>query len=211
MPWFQNASWPRVTHAEIVNRARILVIDDADFPYLKLFRRDGYTVERWNRVKELKSLEEGKYDLILLDLHGVGTGESEDHGFGLLKHLREARPAQIVVAYSNAEWSLEYQPFFRDADAVLSKRADYVEFKRAVDELLDRKFSLGFYVDRVLDVLADYDLDPRLRRRIEKAILKRRPEPLRAYLGSRVDNVASVDRVLAIVDVAISTADLWTG
>ncbi len=34
-----------------MKRARLLVIDDADFPYLSLFERDGYTMEKWADVK----------------------------------------------------------------------------------------------------------------------------------------------------------------
>src|SRR4051794_38006194 len=96
--------WPRLDHAEIVKPARILVVDDNEFPYLKLFRRDGYTIEKWSSVRDLGQLEDGSFDVILLDLIGVGTRESSDQGLGVLKHIRQTNPAQIVVAYSNAEW-----------------------------------------------------------------------------------------------------------
>src|SRR5438552_3980352 len=66
-----------------------------------------------------------------------------------------AKPAQIVVAYSNAEWPVKYQPFFEMADAVLPKTGDYVEFKRTVDDLLQQRFALGFYLSRVNDELGE--------------------------------------------------------
>jgi hypothetical protein len=62
---------PQLSHEEIVKRARLLVVDDGDFPYLKLFRRDGYTFDKWSTLRDLPALEGGKYDVILLDLHGV--------------------------------------------------------------------------------------------------------------------------------------------
>jgi CheY-like chemotaxis protein len=48
------------------------VIDDQDFPYKELFERDGYTVTKWDDVHDLAQLESGEFDLILLDLLGVG-------------------------------------------------------------------------------------------------------------------------------------------
>src|SRR4051812_42591458 len=124
----KRRDWPKVDLDEIVKRARILVIDDGDFAYMPLFERDGYTISKWDDVQDLHALETNEFDVILLDLKGVGVQESADEGFGLLKHIREASPAQIVVAYSNADLSLEYQPFFSDADAVLHKtKSDYVE------------------------------------------------------------------------------------
>src|SRR5712692_9190275 len=109
---FSPAEWPKTPFEEIRRRARLLVIDDQEFPYMELFRRDGYTIEKWPDVKTLSDLQDGKYDLLLLDLQGVGRQESrEQQGFGILKHLREQSPTLVVVAYSNADWSLKYQDF----------------------------------------------------------------------------------------------------
>ena len=46
---------------EIIARVRMLVIDDQDFPYVKLFKRDGYNVEKWKDVGRLVQIEEGDY------------------------------------------------------------------------------------------------------------------------------------------------------
>lgn len=186
------------------------MIDDGEFPYQKLFNRDGYTITKWTKVRDLTQLEEGDFDLILLDLHGVGVAESQDQGFGILKHIRSVRPAQIVVAYSNSDWSLEYQPFFELADGVLPKSADYVEFKRTVDDLLDRRFALGFYLDRVDQELSGIDVPPATRRAVRRAIRTGDSARLRRHLAGRVENHVTVDRVIAIVDVAIAVAALWT-
>jgi CheY-like chemotaxis protein len=211
MGFLSRASeWPAPSHADIVRRARILVIDDGDFPYKTLFERDGYTVQKWSDVEDLKSLETGEFDLILLDLLGVGRSESSDEGFGILKHIRETSPAQIVVAYSNSDLSLEYQPFFRNADAVLHKTADYVEFKRTVDKLLNERFSLGFYVNRISSELGEHSADPsKAVRKVRKAILSGNQEPLRRYLMKKVDDQVTIDRVIAIASVAAQIASMW--
>jgi CheY-like chemotaxis protein len=202
--------WPSIPHDEIVRRSRILVIDDQDFPYQELFVRDGYTVEKWNDVKDLAELEQSHFDLILLDLLGVGRKESADQGLGLLRHIRSASPAQLVVAYSNADWPVRYQPFFDMADGVLAKTADYVDFKRLVDDLLDRRFSLGFYVVRVQDEVTDHIAElPGLAVKTKRAILTGRTDRLRRYLSNHIEDPATIDRVLNIVGVAIGVLQLW--
>jgi len=208
---FRSQKWPHVDHAEIVKRARILVIDDGDFPYMPLFRKDGYTVEKQNDVKQLGALETGEYDVILLDLVGVGGKQSAEQGLGILQHIRTTNPAQIVVAYSNAEWSLEYKPFFDQADAVLHKtRADYYEFKRTVDKLLDQRFSCGFYVSRAVSELGDRAAQaPKAEKKITDALRKRDTRRLRSYLESHIDDAVTIDRVVQIVQVGIGVAQIW--
>lgn len=209
----RGRTWPSVDHVQIVKRARILVIDDSDFPYLKLFRRDGYTIEKWSTVKSLPRIEAAEFDVILLDLFGVGAEQSTDHGFGVLEHIRKKNPAQIVVAYSNAEWSVEYQPFFDSADAVLHKtKTDYFEFKRTVDRLLDERFSLGFYIGRIAKEVGDSAQSlPKLEVKARRAILTGNPDTLTKYLKQRVEDAVTIDRVLQIVQIAIGAAQLWKG
>lgn len=212
MPRFfgrRRRAWPELTHAEIVKRSRIIVIDDAEFPYLPLFKEDGYSIEKWDDVNDLPRLEKGDFDLILLDLHGVGAGLSSDQGLGILSHLRKVNPAVVVVAYSNAEWSLEYQPFFEQADAALHKtKADYVEFKRTVDTLLDRRFSKGFFLDRIANAVPA-ELSAEIAEKAEAAILKGDLEGLRRHLTRRVDDQAAVDRVIALAQVAVGVIQIW--
>jgi CheY-like chemotaxis protein len=178
---------------------------------MPLFERDGYTIQQWPDVTDLGALETGEFDVILLDLRGVGRAESADEGFGILKHIRETSPAQIVVAYSNEDLSLEYQPFFRDADAVLAKTSDYVEFKRTVNRLLDQRFSLGFYVARVSSELGAHAAEaPKALEKAQTAILTGRVDPLRKYLVRKIDDEITIDRVIAIVTVAIRIVTSWT-
>jgi CheY-like chemotaxis protein len=200
-----------VPHDEIVRRARILVIDDGEFAYMPLFEKDGYTIEQWSDVTDLGALEGEDFDLILLDLKGVGVAQSSDEGFGILKHIRETSPAQIVIAYSNSDLSLAYQPFFHDADAVLHKsQTDYVEFKRTVNQLLDQRFSMGFYLTRVQGELGDYQANaPRTVKKAEKAILSGNTAGLRRYLTAKVEDAVTVDRVIAVVGAGAQMASLW--
>jgi CheY-like chemotaxis protein len=206
----RKPEWPRLSHEEIVKRTRVLVIDDSEFPYQRLFKRDGYNIEKWADVRDLPALERGDYDVILLDLHGVGRSLSADQGLGVLAHLDDVNPTQIIIAYSNAEWSVEYQEFFSSADAVLHKtKDDYVVFKRTVDELLDSRFSLGFYVGRIERELADVAVSGQVVEKARRAMASGRTDGFKRYLRGHVDDPRTVDRVLAIIQVAIGVAQLW--
>ncbi len=203
----RRRKWPELPFDEIKKRAQVLVIDDEDFAYKLLFNRDGYRLDKWDDIDDLPKLENGYYDLILLDIQGVGREHSHEQGLGVLKHLRAVNPVQIIVAYSNADWSLRYQEFFRMADATLAKGADYVEFKRTVDNLLKQRFSLGFYLDKIVSVLGDETGDPRhMRELAEKAILTGKTRDIEKALKIGVEKTELVTTVLSIVKSAITLA-----
>jgi len=207
--WRKRHTWPEFEPEEIRKRARILVIDDEDFYYLQLFERDGYTIEKWDDVEDLSRLETGYYDVLLLDIQGVGRSLSGEEGLGVLRHIRKTAPAQIVIAYSNANFSLKYQDFWQLADRTLAKTADYMDFKRTVDELLRERFSLEFYVNRIQEVAGAYMLDSaRLKQLSQRAILTGNPSKLRQHLETRVDSGQVVNMVLQIAQVAIAIASL---
>ena len=206
---FEQRRWPEFTPDDIRKRSRLLVIDDGDFPYQTLFKRDGYAIDKWSDIEDLSRLERGEFDIILLDIHGVGTKESQEQGFGILKHLRSSTPTQTIIAYSNADWSLKYQGFFDLADAKLDKRADYVDFKRVVDEQLRRRFSLEFYVDRIVRAVGAKVSDPeKLRKFAIKAILTGKTKALEKYVSTTLDAKDVLEIVLNIAQVAIGLASL---
>ena len=105
-------------------RAKILVIDDHVLPAQKLFDRDGYHFERWPEVKNLSQLTDGHYDIVLLDIQGVGLNESPDlQGLGILRHVKQANPAQMVIVYSAQTQKLSMRPLIDLADAVLDRKS----------------------------------------------------------------------------------------
>lgn len=85
----------------------MLVIDYADFAYQSLFERDGYTMEKWSDVDDLPKLEAGYYDLILLDLQGVGREQSAEQGlvsYGISADRRRrnsSSPIRALIGHSN--------------------------------------------------------------------------------------------------------------
>ncbi len=206
--FLKTSKWPEFTIEDIRKRARILVIDDSDFVYLSLFERDGYTIEKWDDVIDLTKLESRYYDIILLDIQGVGKEESpEEQGFAVLRHLRKVSPVQIIIAYSHAKYNLKYQEFFSMADATLPKGKEYFEFKRVVDELLRKRFSLGFYVDKIIQIASPHVSDEeKLRALATKAILGKSTTKLQRYLEKNVDRKDVIKIALQVTQVAIGLA-----
>jgi hypothetical protein len=79
----KKQTWPETPFEEIKKRARLLVIDDDVFAYCELFKRDGYAIDQWSDVEDLNKLENGIFDLILLDIQGVGkTISPSEQGLG---------------------------------------------------------------------------------------------------------------------------------
>jgi CheY-like chemotaxis protein len=206
----KKKTWPKIELSEIKKRARLLVVDDSDFPYQSLFERDGYTIEKWPDVTDLPKLESGFYDVILLDLQGVGREHSVEQGLGILRHLRHSTPTQLIIAYSSADWSLKYQEFFDLADAVLAKSADYVDFKQTVDKLLQQRFSLGFYVSRVKALVGASVNEPdQIESLVRGAVLDQSPGKLQKYLEGNNIDPQDISRVLDVIKIGISIISLW--
>jgi CheY-like chemotaxis protein len=191
-------------------RAKILVIDDQALPVQRLFQRDGYHFERWAQIKNLSQLTDGYFDIILLDLQGVGLNESPDlQGLGILAHVKQSNPAQAVVAYSAHTQKISLRPLIDMADAVLDKDASYVEYKEMVDNLLRQRATPGYFiaaVNRELGTRAA--LVPDVVPKALRAFRKGSTGSLEAYLRDNLPDAKQVDRVLTIISIGIGIISL---
>lgn len=146
--------------SEARKRARILVVDDDDraFP-VKLLQSEGYNVTYWQKVESLRRLEDGEFDIIILDIAGISAPEmSRRDGFGVLEHLKRYNPAQIIVAYSGQSFDLSQQRFFQQADDFLAKPSDLLECKGKIDTLLQARFTAKHYWTVLVEVLRRNDV-----------------------------------------------------
>lgn len=202
----RRTSPPTPTLEQVRKRASLLVIDDFDFAYESLFERDGYHIQRWAEVVNLSQLTDSNFDVILLDLHGVGLRESpEMQGLGILRSVKDVNPTQLVVAYTSQQWGAKSQAFFALADAVLEKDDEYVDFKAQVDELLMRRYTAGYFINRMNEVLGDQAIHaPKAISRATAAINRGSTTKLKEYLTSRLIDQITVDRVIAIIGIAIT-------
>ena len=166
---------PTLSHDEIRKRARILVIDDDQkaFP-VELLRNEGYTVEYWESVKNLKALETGEYDLIVLDIQGIATPQqSKTDGIGILEHIKQYNPAQLVIAYSAKRYDFSHSTFWKLADDYLGKPSSLIACKQRIDDLLFTRFSAAYYWGVLKDLLIKQEVSSKDIAKFEKVVLKR--------------------------------------
>lgn len=157
---------------EAKKRARILVIDDdaSAFPVTRL-RNEGYNIQQWERLENLRSLEEGQFDIIFLDIHNICSEDvSESGGLGVLEHLKKMNPAQIVIAFSGKKFDLGHEKFWRIADNYLAKPVDMLRAKACIDSLLKDKFTIDHYWQGLTAFLKSKAIDDETLAKLEAAI-----------------------------------------
>lgn len=158
MSWFGSkktvAGLPMISFSEVKKRTRIVVIDDDpnSFP-IEILKKEGYAIDYWEDVKELSKLEEGAYDIIFLDIDGVGIEYSDEEGLGILEYLKNKNPSQIVVAFSCHSFDLSKNKFWKLADDSLCKPVQAAKCKEIIDSLIKNKHNPVHYWSSVSQLL----------------------------------------------------------
>lgn len=130
---------------------RILVVDDRKFEHVERLKADGFDVTFRNDVERFSEIEDYQFDLILMDLHGVGLALVDDGGRGLIRHIKSASPSQVVVAYTAQQGLPEsFKSLFEQADRVLNKSAPYLDFRSCIEGELAKLKSADHYIDSAL-------------------------------------------------------------
>lgn len=159
---------------EVRRRATILVIDDdaTAFP-VELLRAEGYNIQHWDTLKNLRNLEEGQFAIIVLDIYGITPeGLSQNDGIGVLEHLKKVNPAQIVIAYSGKKFDLRHERFWRIADDYLGKPTDLLVAKAKIDALLREKYTAEYYWNTLVSYLRSQGLTSRQLEKLETAVAR---------------------------------------
>lgn len=188
-------------------QSRVLVIDDHTFPAQARFTRDGYHFERWPSIKNLSQVTDGHWDLILLDVNGVGVAESPTlQGLGILKHVKRANPAQAVILYSAQPQMLSSSEYVVLADGVFDKGMSYLEYKDRVDDLLLRHAAPGYFLSAINRELGEsVSLVPRVVPKAMRAMRTGKFDSLKIYLDSRLTDKGKVDILVAIIAAGAKT------
>jgi len=183
----------KLSLTELIQRTRIVVIDDniAEFP-IEVLKKQGYSIDHWEDVEDLPKLEKGFYDIIVLDIGGIGQVlDSENEGVAVLKHLKNHNPAQIVVAYSGQSHEPARIPFFKLADQFVPKPASAITWKETLDDLMMSKLTVDYLWHGIERLLDHARVSERRRRKIETELVKAIEtgdsawsEKVRATLGS---------------------------
>jgi CheY-like chemotaxis protein len=193
----------RAPFNELKKRARILVIDDEEcsFPF-ELLRKEDYAIDHWPEVRDLRTLEDGIYDIIILDIKGVARDYDRNDGLGILEHLKKVNPSQIIIAFSGQSFDLSKNRFWKLADDALAKPVDVTTCKQVIDRLIERKMTFQHYWQGVENILLHEGVPNRDVRRLEKRVfraLKRRDKDAACdALRGALDKVELAMRLVAI-------------
>ncbi len=174
---------------EIRKRARILVIDDDEeaFPY-GLLQKEGYNVQYWSKIETLRDLENGEFDIIVLDIFGVAPAEmSTNDGLGVLEHLKKHNPAQLVIAYSGQKYDLSQANFWSLADDYLGKPSSLITCKEKIDALLREKFTPQHYWSTAVKLMQESGVNGKqlsgFEKKLVKSMLKKQSQPSKEMIA----------------------------
>lgn len=189
--------------SEIKKRSRILIIDDGDFEYKSLFERDGYSIDKWTKNEDIDQdkLDSHYYDIILLDINGVATDRTTEHGFGLLEYIKEKNPAQIVIIYSASLFGISAYNYAKLADDCLDKSSDYYNFKKIIDKHLENCIDLQYYVNVLKSITQKEGIDfNSIEKEFRSAIENKKEQMLRQKLETMNISFEIVEKIFSIVE-----------
>jgi DNA-binding response OmpR family regulator len=161
--------------SEAIKRTRLLVIDDdpaeeTSFPFA-ILKREGYAIDHWQEVQDIAKLERSFYDIIVLDIGGVGASiDPKREGLAVLEHIKKANPAQIVVAHSGQSYKSDKIPFFRLADDYVPKPTNALRWKEIIDDLIQKKVTPLHFWNSLEQMLRDQRVAPAKIESLRKAI-----------------------------------------
>lgn len=189
--------------SEIKKRSRILIIDDGDFEYLPLFKNDEYSIDKWTKNEDIDQgkLDSHYYDVILLDINGVATDRTSKHGFGLLEYIKEKNPAQIVIIYSANSFDMNDHNYVKLADSFLNKSSDYYDFKKIIDENLEKYMDLHYYVNVLKKVAQKEGINcSGIDQDVISAIQDKKSQNLRQKLETLNITFETVEKIISIAE-----------
>ena len=191
--------------------SKILVIDDLDFPHLSTFDRDGYHIEQWSDIKNMRQLTDGDYPLILLDVNGVGRNESPDkQGIGVLEHIKKNNPSQAVILYSADTTGIENAVIVSKADAILSKGSPYLLYKEKIDDLLMSRADPAVFIESLNKALGREAIKvPKAVGYASYALRSGNTTRLRKYLSQHLEDPEQIKLALTVINIGIQTLKLF--
>lgn len=191
---------PKLPTDDLIKRTRIVVIDDDKntFP-IDVLSRQGYSIDYWPDIDDLPKLERGFYDIIILDIVGIGHElDKENEGVAVLRHLKDINPSQIVVAYSGQSHESSRIPFFKLADQYVPKPTPAITWKEIIDDLITNKLTVIHYWSSLSSMLKNNGATNRQIKKVEYELIKaakgrkiQLKETLTHILGP-IENIATI-------------------
>lgn len=126
-----------VTLSDLKKKCEILIIDDNDFPFLDVLRKQEYIITQKYDLTDTK--EAAEYQIILCDIRGVGKCYNSNYeGAYLIKQLKQKYPNKTIIAYTANDYDPEFEPYLEYADETVPKGTyDIEEWDALLDRLLN--------------------------------------------------------------------------
>lgn len=138
-------------------KLRVLFVDDEVLEISNALKREGYDVEHWRDVENLDQLCDGRYQVILLDVRGIGE-KYGGNGLDVLKYVANHNPLVYTCIFSakpftgeEAETIRKYAGRSITKDCTLYELIEILEtYASSLNEkkilgILESKFRLGWY------------------------------------------------------------------
>jgi len=200
----------RKTTKQMISRVRILLIDNEESINIQLFKDEGYTIEYWDKVKSMKPLFGGKFEIIILDIRDVAKDLSSEDGFGVLKAIKDNNPSQVIIAYSAYSYDLSKKRFWDLADEAVDKPSGFLEMKKVLDDVIQKYFN----PDRILQLIRarfkDINISNKNELQFEKAIVRDLKSGVDVDLDSKLSYIQHDPDKVQIKNMVISFLNLFT-
>lgn len=166
-----------LNHQDIRRKLKIIVIDDDDIFPVSGFKEFGYSIDRWEKLDEIKHkrLIDGEFDIIILDIYGVAKDIARNDGLDILQDIKTKNPSQVVVAYSGHSFDFSKNKFWELADEKLTKPTPFVGTQEIIDQLIDQTFNVQYHIDHIKSILKNNNATDSYNR-VEKLFLKHKKE-----------------------------------
>ncbi len=165
--------------AQLLQRGRVAVVDDEKPEMLDDLKKMGLSIDHLASVgdQSFVRLEEGFYDLALLDYGGVGGAFGPDEGLDVLRHLRRVNPGLRILAFTGRTFDASKADFFRNCNGVVKKDSGIRELLETIEFHLAEVMTPAHHWN-VLRGALGVSVSARKLRQIEKSVLraKRRPD-----------------------------------
>lgn len=133
-----------ISRSELVQRSRILFIDDEEPELITDLIKAGFSVDHEIdlTIENCHLIDHKKYDLILLDYGNVGSKFGEEEGLSLLKHIKRVNPAVVVISYTSKALPAKQADFFILTDGTLPKDAGIADSMEKIENGLMKAHSI---------------------------------------------------------------------
>lgn len=161
---------------ELKKRIKIVVIDDDEnsFPIIQM-QSFGFTLEYWAEIdaEKLNRLEEGAFDIIVLDIFGVVNKSLGDlTGLDILKSLKHKNPKQLIIAFSGSSYEIDKGEFWKLADDFIKKPISAFDTKERLESILSDNYSINKLLSKIKETVSKQVQDIKKESEIENIIVK---------------------------------------